>query len=232
MLLNIPTSFSRYYNLFREERSRRWGGQQSYFQLNICLALFGRGEIYFSVLVEWVPLKACLCCLYLEDIALDAVVVQSLSSAYSVQPCDVQHARLPCPLPSPGVCSNSCPLSWWCHPTISFSIDPFSSYPQSFPPSGTFPLSWLFASGGQSIGALASASVLPMSIQGWFFFRIDWFDLLAVQGTLKSLLQHHSSKALVLGHSASFVVHLLHDYWKNHNFNYMDLCQQSNVSAF
>ena len=173
---------------------------------------FWQGEaIFFSVLVEWVPLKACLCWVYLEDTALDAVV-ESLSPAYSVQPCDLQHARFSWPLPSPGVCSNSCPLSWWCHATISFSIDPFSSYPQSFPPSGTFPLSWLFASGGQSIGALALASVLPMSIQGWFFFRMDWLDLLAVQGTLKSLLQHHSSKALVLRHSASFVVHLLHQY--------------------
>ena len=174
---------------------------------------FLAGEtIFLSVLLEWVPLKACLCWVYLEDRALDVVVVQLLIPAYSLQPCDLQHARLPSPLPSPGVCSNSCPLSWWCHPTISFSIDPFSSYPQSFPPSGTFPLSWLFASGGQSTGALASASVLPMSIQGWFFFRIDWFDLLAVQGTLKSLLQHHSLKALVLWHSAFFVVHLLHQY--------------------
>ena len=77
---------------------------------------------------------------------------------------------------------------------------------------GSLPMSWFFSSGSQSIGALALASVLPMSIQGWFFFRMDWLDLLAVQGTLKSLLQHHSSKALVLRHSASFVVHLLHQY--------------------
>ena len=86
----------------------------------------------------------------------------------SLQPHGLKHARLPCPSLSLGVCSNSCPLSWWCHPTISSSIAPFSSCPQSFPASGSFPMSQLFTSGGQSIGASASTSVLPMSIQGWF----------------------------------------------------------------
>ena len=88
----------------------------------------------------------------------------------SLWPHGLQHARLPCPSPTPGVCSNSCPLSQWCHPTISSSVIPLSSYPQSFPASGSFPMSWLFASGGQSIGA--SASVLPMNIQGWFSFGL------------------------------------------------------------
>ena len=83
-------------------------------------------------------------------------------------PHGLQHIRLPCPSPSPGACSNSCPLSWWCHPTISSCVAPFSSCPQSSPASGSFPVHWLFASGGQSIGASASASVLPMNIQGWF----------------------------------------------------------------
>ena len=78
-----------------------------------------------------------------------------------------QHARLPCPSSSPGVCSNSCPLSRWCHPTILFSVVPFSSCPQSFPASGSFQMSQLFASGGQSIGVSASASVLSMNAQGW-----------------------------------------------------------------
>ena len=88
----------------------------------------------------------------------------------SLQPHGLQHARLPCPSLSPGVCSNSCPLNWWCHPTISSSVAHFSFCPQSFPASGLFPMSQLFASGGQSIGASvsASASVLPMNIQGWF----------------------------------------------------------------
>ena len=109
----------------------------------------------------------------------------------SLWPNGLQRTRLPCPSLSPGVCTDLCPLIWWCHPTISPSVVLFSC-PQSFPASGPFPMSWLFTSGGQNIGLSASASVLPMNIQGWFPFRIDWFDLLAVQGTLKSLLQHHS----------------------------------------
>ena len=79
---------------------------------------------------------------------------------------DPLNCRLPCPSPSPGFCSNSCPLSWWCHPTISPSVIPFSSCLQSFPASESFPMSWLLASGGQSIGV--SASVLLNEYQGWF----------------------------------------------------------------
>ena len=79
-----------------------------------------------------------------------------------------QQARPPCPSPTPGVHPNPCPLSWWCHPTTSSSVIPFSSYPQSFPASGSFQMSQLFVSGGQSIGVSASASVLPMNIQDWF----------------------------------------------------------------
>ena len=105
----------------------------------------------------------------------------------------LQHTRLACPSPSPRACSRSCPLSQWCHPTISSSVVPFSCL-QSFPASGSFPRSQFFVSGGQSIGASALASVILMNIQDWFSFRIAWFDLLAVQGTLKSLLQNHSQK--------------------------------------
>ena len=86
----------------------------------------------------------------------------------SLLPHGLQQDRLPCPSPSPRVCSNSCPLSQWCHPTISSSVVPISSHLQSFPASGSFPMSWLFPSGGQSIGASASASVFPKNIQGWF----------------------------------------------------------------
>ena len=81
----------------------------------------------------------------------------------SLRPCGLQHARLPCPSPTPGACSNSCPPSWWCHPTISSSVVPFSCS-QSFPAIGSFLMSQFFASGGQSIGTAASASVLPMNI--------------------------------------------------------------------
>ena len=86
----------------------------------------------------------------------------------SLWPRGVKHARLPCPLPTPGVCSNSCPSSQWCHQTISSSVIPFSSCFQSFPVSGSFPMSQFFASGGQSIGVSVSASVLPTNIQDWF----------------------------------------------------------------
>ena len=90
------------------------------------------------------------------------------------------HTRIPCPSLSPGICSNSCLLSLWCHPTISSSVTPFSSCPQSFPASGSFPMSQLFESGWQSIRASASASVLPVNIQGWFPFRlIGWISLLS-----------------------------------------------------
>ena len=90
------------------------------------------------------------------------------SVSKSLRPRGLQHARPPCPSPSPGVYSNSCPLSRWCHPTLSSSVTTFSSCLQSFPASGSFPVSWLFTSGGQSIGASISASVIPMNISGWF----------------------------------------------------------------
>ena len=119
--------------------------------------------------------------------------------------------RLPCPSPSPRVCSNSCPLSPWYHPTISSSVAPFSSCLWSFPASGSFPMSWLFATSGQSIGA--SGSVFPVNIQDWFpLGLIDWFDLLAVQRTLKNFLQHHTSKSSILQSSAFFMIQLSHPY--------------------
>ena len=116
----------------------------------------------------------------------------------SLQPHGLQHARPPCQLPTPGVYSKSCPLSLWCNPVISSSVVALSSCLQSFSASGSFQMSRLFASGGQSIGALASASVLPMNDQGWFPLGLTGF--LSLQSKeLKSLLQHHSSKASILG---------------------------------
>ena len=112
----------------------------------------------------------------------------------SLWPRDLQHARLPFPLLSPQVCSNSCPLSRWCHPTISSSIVPFSSCLQSFPASGSFQVSWLFTSDDQVIGASASASVLPMNTQDWSPLGWTGWTSFAVRGTLKSLLQQQSSK--------------------------------------
>ena len=97
----------------------------------------------------------------------------------SLRPHEQQHARLPCPSPTPWAYSNSCPLSRWCHPTISSSVIPFSFCLQSFPASGSFPISQFFLSGGQSIGASASASVLPMNIQDWF--PLGWTGLISLQ---------------------------------------------------
>ena len=131
----------------------------------------------------------------------------------SLRPHELQHARPPCPSPSPGVHSDSRPSSRWCHPAISSSVVPFSSCPQSLSASESFPMSQLFAWGGQSIGVSVLASFLPKkSLWRLISFRMDWLDLLAVQGTLKSLLQHHGSKASILRCSAFFTVQLSHPY--------------------
>ena len=120
----------------------------------------------------------------------------------SLWPLGLQHARPPCPSPAPGVYSNLGSLSQWCHPTISSSVVPFSSCLQSVPASGSFQMRQLFSSGGQSIG-VSPFSISPSNeYSGLISFRMNWLVLLAVQGTLKSLLQHHSSKASVLQCSA------------------------------
>ena len=124
----------------------------------------------------------------------------------SLRPHRLQHARLSCPSLIPRACSNSCPSSWWCHPTIS-SCHAFSCL-QSFPASGSFPMSQFFTSCGQSTGAIS----LSNEYSGLISFRMDWLDLLAVQGTLKSLLQHHTSKASILRHPSFFTVQLSHPY--------------------
>ena len=126
------------------------------------------------------------------------VAVQSLKSCLTLQPHKLQHTRLPCPLPSPGIYSDSCPLSQWCHPTISSSVAPFSSFPQSFLASGSFPVSQLFASGGQSIRV--SASTLPMHVQGLFpLGLIDVFSLFPRNSQESSLIlmQLHHNQLLL-----------------------------------
>ena len=113
-----------------------------------------------------IHLTTCLGSFYFAHILFSfSVQFSRLVVSDSFQLHGLQHARLPCPLPIPGVCSNSCPSSWLYHPTIPSSVVPFSSCHQSFPASGSFPLSQFFASGGQSIGTSASSSVLPMNIQ-------------------------------------------------------------------
>ena len=144
---------------------------------------------------------------YLKDVSVHSVVFNSL------QPHELQHARPPCPSPTPGVYTKLCPLSQWCHPTISSSVVPFSSCPQSIPASGSFQMSQLFPSGGQSIGVSASTSVLPMNTQDWY--PLQWTGWISLQSKVLSrvfFLQHHSSKASIILHSAFFIVQLSHHY--------------------
>ena len=145
----------------------------------------------------------------------------------SLQHHRLQHAKLPCPSPTLGACSNSCPLSQWCHPTISSSVIPFSSSFQSFPASGSFPMSRFFESGGQNIGASASVSVLPMNIQDWFplglmesIWRSDWISFQS-KGLSRvfsnTTVQKHQFFGTQL--SLSSTVTSIHDYWKNHRLD-------------
>ena len=129
----------------------------------------------------------------------------------SLQSHGLKYARLLCPSPSPRAGSNSCSLSRWCHPTILSSFRPFASCLPSFTASGSFPISQLFTSGGQVLESHISISPSNED-SGLISFRIDWFDLLAFQGILKSLLQHHNSKISVLWHSDFFTVQSSHPY--------------------
>ena len=151
-------------------------------------------------------------------------------------PHKLQHARLPCPLLSPGVCSSSCPLSQWCYLTISSSVALFSSCPQFFPASGSFPVSQLFISGGQNIGASASASVPSNEYSGLTSFRNDWL----VWSPRSPRDSQESSPAPQFESINSLALRLLYgstltsicDYWKNHSFDYTDVYWQSDVFAF
>ena len=115
----------------------------------------------------------------MADLSVFSVQFSRSVMSDSLQPHGLQHARPPCPSPAPRVYSNLCPLSRWCHPTISSSVIPFSSRLQSFPASGSFQMSQFFASGGQSIGVSASTSVLPVNIQGWF--PLGWTGWISLQ---------------------------------------------------
>ena len=144
---------------------------------------------------------------------LSLLVVQFIHSVVSnsLRPRELQHARPPCPSPTPGVYTNSRPSSRWCHPAISSSVIPFSSCIQSLPASESFPMSQFFAWGGQSTGVSALASFLPKNTQDWS--PLEWIDCISLQSKgLSSLIQHHSSKASVLWCSAYFTVQLLHPY--------------------
>ena len=152
-------------------------------------------------------LSICLCHLWFLSLVQFSHSVMS----NSLRPHGLQHARLPCPSPTLRTYSNSSPSHWWCHPTISSSIITFSSHLQYFPASGSFHMSQSFPSGGKVLKfQLEHQSSNEHS--GLISFRMNWLDLLSVQGTLKSLLQHHSVKASILQHSAFFIVQLSHPY--------------------
>ena len=149
----------------------------------------------------------------------------------SLQLHEPQHARPPCPSPTPGACSNSCPSSQWCHPTVS-SVIPFSSHLQTFPVSGSFPVSQLFTSGGQSIGASASASVLPMNIQ-------DWFPLGGLAGSPCSRDSQESSppqfksiNSLLLSLLYGPALLSIHDCWKTIGLTIWNLVRKVSLCFF
>jgi len=151
----------------------------------------------------------------------------------SLRPHGLQHTRPPCPSPTPRAYSNSCPLSQWCHPTISSSVVPFSSHLQYFPASGSFLMSQFFTSGRQSIGVSTSASFLPMNIQTWF--PLGWTGWISLQskGLSRVFPNITFQKHQLFGPQISFfIVTCIYDYRKNHSFDYPDLCWQSNISAF
>ena len=130
----------------------------------------------------------------------------------SLRPHGLQHARPPCPSPTPRVHPNPCPLSWWCHPTTSSSVVPFSSCPQSLPASGSFQLNQLFASGGQSIGISASASVLPMNLQDWSPLGwTSWISLLS-KGLSRVFSNATVQKHQFFSAQLFFTVQLSHPY--------------------
>ena len=152
----------------------------------------------------------------------------------SLWPHGLQHTRISCPSPTPRSCSNSCPLSSWCHPNISSSVVSFSSCPQSFSGSGAFPMSWFFTSVSQSIGVTVSGLVLPMNILGWFSLELPGLVSLLSMGLSiifsSTTVQKHQFFGLSLLYGPTFKS--IHDHWKNRSFDFTDSCWQSTVSTF
>ena len=155
--------------------------------------------------------------MYQFSMRTESVQFSCLVMSNSMQPDGLQHARPPCPLPTPRVYLNSCPLSWWCHPTISSSVVPLSSCLQSFPASGSFLMNQLFVSGGQSIGFSASITVLPMNTQDWSLLGQTGWIFLQSKGL--STPQFKSINSLVLSFLYSSTLISIHDYWKNHSLD-------------
>ena len=153
----------------------------------------------------------------------DSVQFSSVAQSDSLQLHELQHNRPPCPSPTPGVRSNSYPSSQWCHPAISSSVVPFSSCPQSFPASGSFPMSQLFTWGGQSIGVSASASVLPMNTKDWS--PLEWTGWISLQSKGLSRVfsntpvQKHQFFGALLSSQSNSHIYLEDDCWKNHSLD-------------
>ena len=185
----------------------------------------------FTFFVKTSHFSQCLqvCQLHLRWVQFSSVA----QSCLTLRPHGLQHTRPLCPSPTPRAYSNSCALSQWCRPAILSSGLPFASRLQSFPASGPFQMSWLFSSGGQSIRVSASASVLPVNIQDWF--PLGWTGWILQSKRLSRVfsntrVQKHQFFETQL--SLWFSLTSIHDYWKNHSFDYTDLCQWSNISAF
>ena len=158
--------------------------------------------------------------LYLFDLRQCSVQSSRSVVSNSLRPHELQHARPPCPSPTPGVYSNSRPSSGWCYPAISSSVIPFSSCPQSFPASESFPVSQLFAWGGQSIGVSALASVLPKNTQDWSLEWTGWISCSprdSQESSPTPQFKSINSSALSFLHSPTFTC--IHDYWKNHGLD-------------
>ena len=160
-------------------------------------------------------------CLCVNKICISSVLFSHSVMSDSLRPHESQHARPPCPSPTPGVYPNSCPSSRWCHPTILSSVIPFSSCPQSLPASESFPMSQLFTSGGQSIGVSVSASVLPMNTQDWS--PLGWTGRIFLQSKRLSrvfsntIVQKHQFFDAQLFYNPTLTS--IPDYWKNHSLD-------------
>ena len=178
-----------------------------------------------------IPLYMCVCVCVCVCVLL--LLFRHSVISDPLQPHGWQHARFPCPLPSPRACSNSCPSSRRCHPIISSSVIPSSSSLQSFLAPGSFLRSQFCASSGQSIGDSASISVLPVNIQDWFPIGLTGLISMSPRDSQESSTpQFQRINSLVLTFLYGPALTSRHDYWKNHSFVYMDVCRQSNVSAF
>ena len=164
------------------------------------------------------PMKRFLVSLHLQ---FSSVHFSHSVESDSLWPHESQHARPPCPSPTPRVHSNSCPSSWWCHPAISSSFIPFSSCPQSLPASGSFPLSQLFAWGGQSIEVSASASVLPMNNQDWSILEWTGGSPCSPRDSQESspTPQFKGINSSALSFLDSPTLTSIHDHWKNHSLD-------------